>query len=461
MRRALRRAVTAIVVAIVVASVLGPAGVVPAANAADPVLVGAGDIADCSRTVDSATAALLDDIAGTVITLGDNAYPRGRAADYRDCYGPTWGRHKARTRPAPGNHDYLTADASGYFGYFGARAGPRGRGYYAYDAGSWRILVLDSNCSEVGGCSGSSPQGRWLASELAAAAGRDVLAYWHHPRYSSGSHGGAGSVRGLWELLYAGGADVVLNGHDHDYERFAPQDPWGRPDDAFGLRQFVVGTGGGPSRRRVSHEPNSEVFASTYGVLRLTLRPGAYDWAFVPIAGATFTDAGTAATHGQPPKRMVRQAAVTSDATVDQARAQTNFGSSSRLLIDGDTGAGLDRRAYLKATVGPISGRIDRAALRVWVRDETRDGPAVLPTTTRWSGRTITWRSAPAATGSPASDAGRITAGSWVDLDVTSLVDGAGSYGFLLVPTSSDGLVVDSLQGSNPPRLIIETLRAG
>jgi hypothetical protein len=460
MRRTLRRALAALTCAAVLGGAVALIGPV-AAQAADPVLVGAGDIADCGRTADGATAALLDGIAGTVFTLGDNAYPSGRAADYRDCYGPTWGRHKARTRPSAGNHDYLTADASGYFDYFGAQAGPQGRGYYAYDAGTWRIIVLDSNCSEVGGCSGSSPQGRWLASELAAASGRDVLAYWHHPLYSSGAHGGTTAVRGLWELLYAAGADVILSGHDHDYERFAPQDPWGNRDDAFGLRQFVVGTGGAGLRSRASQEPHSEVFASAHGVLRLTLRPGAYEWAFVPVAGGTFTDAGTAVTHGPPQKRTIRRFAITSDATVDQARPSANYGTSSRLLVDGDTGDGLDRRAYLKVTVGPLSGRIDRAVIRLWVRNGTRDGPRVRPTTVRWSGRTITWRNQPPATGPAASDAGRIPAGRWVDLDVTDLIRGPGAYGFRLEPTSSDGLSVDALQGSKPPRLIIETLPAG
>jgi hypothetical protein len=430
------------------------------AGAEDPVLVGAGDIADCTTSADTATAELLDGIPGTVFTLGDNAYERGSAADFRDCYVPTWGRHKARTRPSVGNHDYLTADAKGYFGYFGTRAGPAGRGYYAYDLGAWRIIVLDSNCAEVGGCTSTSPQGRWLRTELTAAGDRDVLAYWHHPRYSSGVHGGTSTVRGLFELLYAAGADVVLVGHDHDYERFAPQDPWGRRDDATGIRQFVVGTGGTNLRGRASQEAHSEVFASWHGVLRLTLRPGSYDWIFEPAAGGTFQDAGTAATHGRPTPRATRTFTVASDATVDQARPSTNFGTSSLLRVDGDAGDGADRRAYLKATVTGLPGVVDRAALRLWVTNPTVDGPRVLPTTTRWSGRTITWRTRPSATGSAASDHGRIVAGEYVDLDVTAIVTGNGTYGFLLWPTSPDGLDVDSLQGAHPPRLIVQTVAA-
>lgn len=446
------------VVVALAGALIAPQVGVPVARAADPVIVGAGDIADCSTTRDSATANLLDAIPGTVVTLGDNVYTSGTAAQFRDCYAPTWGRHKSRTRPSPGNHDYLTTGAAGYFGYFGSAAGDPAKGYYSYDLGAWHIVVLNSDCSAIGGCGATSPEGGWLRADLAANAGKNVLAYWHHPRFSSGQHGGATSMQPMWEILYAAGADVVLNGHDHDYERFAPQDPWGRPDARYGIREFVVGTGGTALRPRTSTTPNGQVFSTTYGVLKLTLHPTSYDWEFRPIAGSTFRDAGTTTTHGAPPKRTTTSFKVTGDAYVDQAHPWTNYGGASRLRVDGDTGGGLDRHAYLKARTSGLSGRIDRAALRLWVTDPTRDGPRVYPTTSTWSGTTLTWRNRPGATGPAASDVGRIVSGAWVELDVTAIVRGNGTFGFLLRPSSGDGLDVDSIQGRHPPRLVVQTI---
>ena len=174
--------------------------------------------------------------------------PEGSAADFRDCYAPTWGRHLDRTRPAPGNHDWETKDLAGYLDYFGERAAPDGKSWYSYDLGAWHVVVLDSNCTFVGGCGPESAQGRWLATDLKASSARCTLAIWHHPRFSSGEHGSDAVVWPFWDALYTAGADVVVNGHDHDYERFGPQDPAGREDKARGLREFVVGTGGGVLR---------------------------------------------------------------------------------------------------------------------------------------------------------------------------------------------------------------------
>jgi hypothetical protein len=450
------RLAAALALLLVAGAAVAPASVA----AADPVLVGAGDIADCSTTKDSASAALIDDIPGTVVTLGDNAYDSGTAAEFRDCYGPTWGRFKARTRPAPGNHDYLTAGASGYFGYFGASAGDPKKGYYSYDLGTWHVIVLNSNCSAIGGCGFTSPQAAWLRSDLGANKGQDVLAYWHHPRFSSGEHGGAPAVQAFWEILYAAGADVILNGHDHDYERFARQDPWGRADTPFGIRAFVVGTGGAESRGRGSTAANSQVFTSTFGVLKLTLHKGSYDWAFQPIAGSSFRDSGTTATHGAPPSRTTRTFAITDDTYADQGHPGTNYGSATLLRIDNDAGGGVDRQAYVKATVSGLSGRVDRAALRFWVADPTTDGPRVYPTSTSWSGGSLTWSNRPAATGPAASDAGAIPSGAWVDLDVTAIVRTNGTYGFLLAPTSANGLDLESRQSAHRPQLIVQTVPA-
>ena len=191
--------------------------------APDPVIVGAGDIADCKALGPAArTANLLEKIDGTVFTLGDDAYENGSPKQFADCYGPTWGRFKARTRPVVGNHEYGTAFAAGYFDYFGAAAGDRTKGYYSYDLGKWHLVVINSNCAQVGGCHAGSPQEQWLRQDLAAHPAPCTVAMWHHPRYSSGEHGDDRSMRDIWQALYDADADVVLSGHDHDYERFAP-----------------------------------------------------------------------------------------------------------------------------------------------------------------------------------------------------------------------------------------------
>ncbi len=264
----------------------------PEAPGSGQVLVGTGDIASCGSNGDEATAALLDRIPGTVFTAGDNAYDDGTAVEFARCYEPSWGRHKARTRPAPGNHDYETAGAAGYFGYYGLNAGPPGRGYYSYDLGDWHIVSLNSNISMNAG----SQQEVWLRADLATSSKQCTLAYWHHPRFSSGvMYGNHPSTQPLWQALYEAGAEVIISGHEHNYERFAPQTPRGAADPAKGIRQFVVGTGG-ESLYDDQHtpEPNSEVFeGTTYGVLKLTLGPDAYSWEFVPIAGKSFRDSGS------------------------------------------------------------------------------------------------------------------------------------------------------------------------
>jgi len=270
------------------------------AEAADVILVGAGDIATCSSNKgDEATARRLANISGTVFTLGDNVYPDGTAAEFRKCYHPTWGRHKARTKPAVGNHEYHTEGASGYFDYFGARAGRRSKGYYSYERGSWHIVVLNSNCKEVGGCGRRSPQGRWLRRNLANHQARCTLAYFHHPLFSSGElHGNTPEVKPFWEVLYGAGADVILSGHEHNYERFAPQRPDGTLDRRSGIRQFVVGTGGASHYGFSRIKPHSQARnANTFGVLKLTLKARSYEWKFVSVAGKTFTDSGTGSCH--------------------------------------------------------------------------------------------------------------------------------------------------------------------
>lgn len=267
------------------------------AQTADPVLVGAGDIASCDYTRDEATAQLLDGIAGTVFTLGDNVYRDGTLTQFNDCYRPTWGRHKDRTRPSPGNHDYYTSGATGYYTYFGTTASPLDnnctsncKGYYSYNLGDWHIVVLNSEINHSAG----SAQEQWLRADLAANQSMCTLAYWHKPRFSSGRYGDNSGFQPFWQALYDYGADVVLNGHDHIYERFAPQNPIGQADPRRGIREFIVGTGGAGlySFRTISR--NSEVRNNTtWGVLKLTLHPTSYDWEFIPVAGQTFHDSGT------------------------------------------------------------------------------------------------------------------------------------------------------------------------
>lgn len=275
----------------------------PSVAEGDPVLAFAGDIASCSTTGDEATAALLDGVTGTVATTGDNVYPDGTATEFTNCYEPSWGRHKGRTRPSTGNHDYHTVGAGDYFSYFGSAAGDPGKGYYSYDVGTWHIVSLNSNCAAVGGCAAGSPQEQWLRADLAANSKDCTLAYWHHPLFSSGPHGNHKFMQAIWQALYDAGADVVVNGHDHDYERFEPQTSTGGLDTEHGIREFVAGMGGRSHDSFVSVQANSAVRdASAFGVLKLTLHTTSYDWQFVPQAGQTFTDTGsTNCATGSPP----------------------------------------------------------------------------------------------------------------------------------------------------------------
>ena len=261
-------------------------------------LVGAGDIASCSQNSDSATAKLLGNILGTVFTLGDNVYPSGTITQFANCYDPTWGRHKARTKPTLGNHDYNTNGSSAYFNYFGARAGARGKGYYSYDRGAWHIVALNSNCDKVEGCGIDSPQGRWLRNDLANNPSRCTLAYFHDPLYASGTGSNAPEVKPFWNTLYNQGAEVILAGNAHRYERYAKITPGGARS-AKGIRQFIVGTGGEPGGdyNGPDHPEMQVMKRNTPGVLKLNLHADSYAWKFVPVAGKTFTDSGTDPCH--------------------------------------------------------------------------------------------------------------------------------------------------------------------
>jgi hypothetical protein len=296
-----------------------PAPPPPPPSSSDPVIAAAGDIAcapndpnfnngngtaNWCRQRD--TAKLLTGTGlSKVITLGDNQYENGERVNYESVFESTWGVAKASIRPSAGNREYNTSAASGYFDYFngvgvfGGPAGDRGKGYFSFDVGTWHLIALNSNCSSVGGCYAGSAQEQWLRADLAAHRNTCTLAYWHHPLFTSGQTGNSTNVRPLFQALYDNNAEAVLTGHDHDYERFAPQTPTGAADAARGIREFVAGTGG------ESHHPfsygmlaNEQVRNdNTFGVLRLTLHPASYDWKFQPIAGQSFTDSGSTACH--------------------------------------------------------------------------------------------------------------------------------------------------------------------
>jgi hypothetical protein len=280
----------------------------------DVVIAAAGDIAcDPFGTVDRTltkllgwcrmgeTARLIEARhVDAVLALGDEQYQSARTDDFARGYDLTWGALKSITYPTPGNHEYYTPDAAGYFGYFGARAGGAAKGYYSFDLGAWHVISLNGNCDEIGGCDTGSPQERWLRADLASEKDACTLAFWHQPRFSSGGHHSDVRYTAFWADLYAAGADVVLGGHDHDYERFAPQTADGKADAARGIREFVVGTGGKSHDLFSWTVANSEIRNwTTYGALFMTLHPGGYDWEFAPIPGEKFADRGTGRCHGR------------------------------------------------------------------------------------------------------------------------------------------------------------------
>jgi Calcineurin-like phosphoesterase len=267
-------------------------------------LVGAGDIAWCGNLSGAqATAKLIDKIPGTVFAAGDLAYDRGTYEEFENCYQPTWGRFKKRTKPAPGNHEYNGSEASGYFRYWGAQVGDPEKGYYSFELGAWHIIALNTNCEvkALGGCAEGSPEEVWLREDLAAHANSCIVAFGHHALFSSGfsaRHARHTELRPFWKDLYAAHADLILAGHEHSYERFAPQDADGNADPEHGIRQITVGTGGKSHTFLGFPQANSEVRNSdTFGVLKLTLSPGKFKWEFVPEAGGKFEDSGEGTCH--------------------------------------------------------------------------------------------------------------------------------------------------------------------
>jgi hypothetical protein len=408
----------------------------------DPVLAAAGDIAQCTSLNDEATAALLGTMPeATVATLGDATYPHGSDQDYLNCYEPSWGLYKTQTLPTTGNHDYDTARASGYFNYFGATLNSFGaaaadptKGYYSYDLGTWHVVVLNSNCSKVvGGCAATSPQVQWLNADLAAHPSACTLAYWHEPRFSSIQTGLR--LTAFWNALYKAKAEVVLNGHQHNYERFAPQTPAGKADPASGIREFVVGTGGGTLNAfNTTIMANSEVReASTYGVLKLTLHPNSYDWEFVPVAGQTFTDSGTtscraadtSAPLAQPPSQSIPanstlEASATSAIPVKLSWSATDDSGVSGYVLQQSTDEGATFQDVTLASPKATSTTLQLQPGGTYqFRVQATDG----------AGNRSEWASGPSfVVGPEQEDGGAVSyAGSWTPLASDAAYGGATS----------------------------------
>jgi acid phosphatase type 7 len=291
---------TVIVIATSLSMVFGLSAVNSQASG-ETTLIAAGDIASCIEGGDEQTAKLiqgmLETTPATVAALGDLVYPTGKLETYKNCYGPNWGQFLKQTKAAIGNHDYAGGTSQGYAAYFGAAAGPNPEHYYSYDLGKWHVVVLNSNCWAVGGCQTDSKQYRWLQADLEKNQTNCTLAYWHHPRFSSALHGNNEFMQDVWALLANSGVELILNGHDHDYERFAPLNANGKPSEN-GIREFVVGTGGKNEYPFLITKAGSQVRkTNVFGVLELKLKASGYDWKFVPVAGKTFTDSGSTACH--------------------------------------------------------------------------------------------------------------------------------------------------------------------
>ena len=497
-RRLRALAISAIALAWIVAV---PAVVRPVAAAGDPVIAAAGDIAcDPANThfnggagtgtycMQMATSNLLVNHGySAVLPLGDTQYYCGSLAAYEASYDQSWGRVKSISHPVVGVHEYLThggsepftgcdnsnANAAGYYTYFGAAAGTAGQGWYSYDIGAWHLIALNTQCTPAGGCGPTSPQGKWLAADLAAHPNQCILAYFHLPLFSSGGRSNPNS-QVFWQMLYAAHADVVLNGDDHIYERFSPQTPTGASDPTNGITQFTVGTGG--ANHTTIQGPiaaNSVVRNNTsFGVLALTLHQASYSWQFIAATGS-FTDSGSASCHNAaagptptatatPTPTATPTATPTggsgsatfgpsADAYVDASQPNSNFGASTQLRIDGSPTV----NSYLTFNVTGISGTVTSATLRVFASSSQSTGYTAysVPVTT-WGEKTITAANAPPL-GTALGSSGKITAGSWTSANVTVAVTGNGTYSFAISTANATAVSLSSREGANPPQLIV------
>jgi acid phosphatase type 7 len=488
---------------LVVLLALAPAAVrIPSAVAADPVIMAAGDIAcdpaDPNYNGGAGTASacrmkatsdlLVGGAPAAVLPLGDNQYEDGALDKYGQSYEPSWGRVKDISRPIPGDGDYGVSGAAGYFRYFGAAAGTSGQGYYSYDVGTWHIIALNSACQKVsGGCGPGSPQEQWLRADLAAHPADCTLAYFHKPRFSSGPDNT--TVDAFWRALYAADAEIVLGGDRHMYERFAPQNPDGvadpDPNGTRGIREFIVGTGGKNLGSIGDVQANSQVRAKTFGVLKLTLHAGSYDWNFVPAAGQSFTDAGsTSCSSATPaPTTTTSSTATTSttstttttttlppgsqtftadkDTFVSAGAPTTNYGGGNNLQVR--SGA---RIAFIGFSVQGAAGVPKHAILRLTVGTDTDagsdDGGTAYQASDGWQETTLTWNSyqaTPGLVGSviTGSSVGAVNISQTVDFDVTSAVTGNGRYDFAIQSASTNlTKYLSRERGTNGPRLLLQ-----
>jgi hypothetical protein len=442
-----------------------PTGPAPARGASAVVVAAAGDIVgSCSGTscdYGLVSNAIIASGATRVLALGDVSNNSGSASDYTTRFGTTWGRFKSSISPVPGNHDYGTSKAANYYAYFGSSAAHGPNGWYSLDVGAWHVVALNSNCSKVGGCQTGSAQEKWLKADLAASRTPCTLAFWHHPRYSSGHDGDNTFTADLYADLYAHGTDVLLSGHSHDYERFAPQNNASARDDAHGITQFVVGTGGAFFTGFGTTKPNSLARQKTaMGALILTLADTSYSWRFAPIAGKTYSDSGSASCHGSgtPAPRTVTFAP-TDDATIAQASPTTTYGTASRLTVDGSP---VTDSLLRFAVNGLGSCTVTGARLDLTVGSTTNDnsgrGGDVHGTThSTWSQSNVTWNSAPAATPAVVGSLGAVAQGGRYGVDVGSLVKGEGVVTFRISNPSADGARYLSSEASSSlsPRLML------
>jgi hypothetical protein len=504
---------------------------VPPKTGGDPVIGAAGDIA-CDPTSSSFNAGngttgscrqkavsdvMLNSNLTAVLTLGDTQYEDGTLTKYQQSYDPSWGRLKGITRPAVGNHEYETAGASGYFDYFGAAAGEKTKGYYSYDIGAWHIIALNSMCSQVGGCGVGSSQEKWLKADLAAHPNMCTLAYWHHPRFSSGQHGSSSSYDAFWKALYASGVEIVLNGHDHHYERFNPQNP-SAAADPNGIQEFIVGTGGKNHYSTGTALANSVVRNSdTYGFLKLTLRPTSYDWQFIPEPGKTFTDSGTrncftpagsqptvVATNTSTPANPAATITPTKPPAATIVPTQTGIATNPPAAtivptqttvvtnpptatppssVSGaitfipaadayvtaaipNTNFGASKmlrfdsnpvvKGYLMFNVQGLTAPVTSARLRIYANSSSTRGCNVYAVPdSSWVERSITFNNAPAP-GNQIGSIGAFKGGKWIEVDVTAFVTGNGTYSIALTGINSTAVSLASREtGSRAPQLII------
>jgi hypothetical protein len=425
-----------------------------------------------------------------VLPLGDNQYYCGSLAAYEASYDKSWGRVKAISHPVPGVHEYLThggsepftdcdssnSNAAGYYAYFGAAAGTAGKGWYSYDVGAWHLIALNTQCTPAGGCSAKSPEGKWLAADLAAHANQCTIAYFHLPLFSSGGRSNPNS-QAFWQILYAAHADVILDGDDHIYERFAPQSPTGASDPANGITEFTVGTGG--ANHTTIQGPiaaNSVVRNNTsFGVLALTLHQSSYSWQFVAATGS-FKDSGSASCHSasapptptptsHPSATPTPTPTATStsgtggsatltpaaDSYVDASAPTANHGTTTALRVDGSPVV----RSFLRFNVSGLTGAATSATLRVWATSAQSTGyDAFRVADTTWGETTITDSNAPPF-GAKLGSSGAIAAGSWTSVNVTSAVTGNGLISFGLSSANTTALALSSREGANPPQLVI------